>query len=105
MAKATELKVKINKLWKRTKKDLEIAIDNTTKLIKKGEGYIKEFSEKGKEKIEALNITVKREKLYYQLGKTIASTPKSRWTSSKKLDKILKEIKNLTKEIKKKNKK
>ncbi|OQX87899.1 MAG: hypothetical protein B6D55_01960 [Candidatus Omnitrophica bacterium 4484_70.2] len=45
-----DLKEKINSLWRSTKKDLDKIIKDTTQLIKKGEEYIKDISEKGKEK-------------------------------------------------------
>lgn len=98
--KVEELKSKINKLWESTKKDLEKALKDTNNLVKKGEGYIKDVSEKGKEKLEAMRLTLKKEKLYYELGKTVSSLPKSRWVKNKKVGKLVEDIKKIHREIK-----
>ncbi|RKY36141.1 MAG: hypothetical protein DRP72_04415, partial [Candidatus Omnitrophota bacterium] len=61
-----ELKRKIEKLWKPVKKDLDKILKETTSLAKKGESYLKDISEKGKENLELLSLFLKKEKLYYQ---------------------------------------
>lgn len=98
--KREELKSKIGKLWESTRKDLEKVLKDTNNLVKKGEEYIKEVSGKGKEKLEAMRLTLKREKLYHELGKTVSSLPKSRWANSKKIEKLVEDIKKINKEIK-----
>jgi len=95
-----DLKEKIHSLWKSTKKDLDKIIKDTTKLVKKGEEYIKDISEKGKERLESLSLFLQRERLYYQLGKKISSTSSRRWGKDKKIEEILKKIKKINRKIK-----
>ena len=79
-------------LWKSTKKDLDKALNETAHLVKKGEEYIKDISEIGKEKLELLTASLRRERLYYDLGKTVANRKK---ISDKKTQAMLKKIKGL----------
>ena len=97
-----ELKKKIDSLWKSAKKDLEKVLKDTTRLIKKGEDYIKDFSEKGKDKLEKLTLSLQREKLYYELGKIISNLPKKRWTENKRIEEIVSKIRKINRQIKKK---
>ncbi len=100
--KAEKIKKEAERLWKGTKKDLDKVLDKTTKLLKKGEECIKDvskdLSEKGKEKLEKIRLTVKREKLYYKLGKIISTLPKDKWGEDEKIDRLVEEIKNIDKE-------
>ena len=105
MVAKSDLKVRIHKIWIRTKKDLENVLDETARLMKKGERHFKEISEKSKERLELMNLGLKRENLYYRLGKATAKTSQSKWSSAKKLQKINSEIKKLSREIRKYNKK
>ncbi|HDI46148.1 MAG TPA: hypothetical protein ENF60_02315 [Candidatus Omnitrophica bacterium] len=102
--KGLELKDKLSLIWKRTKKDLEAVVSETSKLIKKGEKQVKEISERSRLKLEIMNLKLKREKLYYTLGKSIAGTSPSKWSQNKKIEKIIAEIKKLNREITKKEK-
>ena len=102
--KGSELKDKLSLLWKRTRKDLDAMVSETSKLIKKGEKQVKEISEKSRLKLEIMNLKLKREKLYHALGKTIAGTSPSKWTQNKKIEKLIAEIKKLSREITKKEK-
>jgi len=97
-----ELRKKMDSLWKSVKKDLEKVLKDTTKLIKKGEDYIKDFSEKGKDKLEKLTLSLQREKLYYELGKSISNLPKKRWTENKRIEEIVSKIRRINRQIKKK---
>ncbi|MDD5613735.1 MAG: hypothetical protein PHQ54_01530 [Candidatus Omnitrophica bacterium] len=97
-----KLKGRVLDLWGKTKKDLENVLAESVKLIKKGEGHIKDFSEKGKIKIEIMNLKLKRENLYYKLGKTVASTVKNKWSASSKIEKLRLDIIKATKDIKRK---
>ena len=94
-----DLKQKISSLWARTKKDLDNVLDETGRLIKKGEEHIKVISEKSKMKLELMNLMLKRENLYYRLGKAIAKMSQSKWSSAKNLQKMNAEIKKLNREI------
>lgn len=102
--KVDVLKERILKLWARTKKDLDKALEETTSLIKKGEQHLKEMSEKSKERLELMSLKLKRENLYYKLGKAVASTSKSKWLENKKIEKLVNEIKKINREIRKKQK-
>lgn len=102
--KKGELKDKLSMLWKRTRKDLDTVISEASKLIKKGEKEVKEISEKSRLKLEIMNLKLKREKLYYTLGKSVAGTSPSKWSQSKKIEKVLSDIKKLNREIAKKEK-
>jgi len=97
-----ELKKKIDSLWRSAKKDLEKVLKDTTKLMKKGEEYIKDLSEKGKDKLEKLTLSLQREKLYYELGKAISNLPKKRWTENKRIEEIVSKIRKINRQIKKK---
>lgn len=97
--KKQDWKKSMEKLWKRTKKDLEKVLDDTTSLLKKGEVYFKELSAKSKDKLDLLALKVRREKLYYRLGKALANVPKTRWINNNKIDKLLSEIRSLNRKI------
>ena len=91
----------VDNLWPKTRKELEKAIEETKKVIARGESYIKAVSARSVDKTRKISLSMKREKLYYILGKNIAKTPKSKWNSDKKIGELIKGIKTLDKEIKK----
>ncbi len=98
-----KLKEVVNKIWPKTKKELEKVRDNAKKLIDKGESYIKSFSEKSADKTKKISLSLKKEQLCYKLGKQLVQLPKSKWSSSKKVNDLVKEIKaidKITKRIK-----
>ncbi len=99
-----DLKKEIMKAWPKAKKDLEGISRDTAKLLKKGEEYIRNLSEKTAKKAEAVVYQVKREQLYYQLGKILASSSKAKWQSSKRIDSLVGQIRKLNKEIKQRQK-
>ena len=101
MAKKRDIKEILTKLWQTSQKDFEKITKETSKLLKKGEEALKEVSQKSKEKLELVSLTLKRERLYYRLGKLITTLPKSSWEKSKKINALVKEITNLTRQIKK----
>lgn len=103
--KEKALKDKVVKLWLRTKRDLENVVNDAGKLIRKGEEQIKEISEKSREKLELMSLKLKRENLYYRLGKTLAGLSRSRWQENKKLQKLISEVKKLEREIRKRSQK
>ncbi len=100
--KVEELKKTIDNLWKNTKKDLDKVLKETATLVKKGESYIKDISEKGKKNLEILKLSVEREKLYYQLGKTISSLSKNKWKDNKKVNELVTKIRKISRQIKSK---
>ncbi len=99
--KKDPLKEIAEKVWPKTKKELEKGMKSAKEMLNKGEKYLKDVSDKGREKTKKLSLTLRREKLFYDLGKAAATTVKTKWNSSKKIQSVLTEIKNLTAQIKK----
>ena len=99
--KKDTLKQTMDKIWPKTRKELEKALKNTKKLIVKGEKQVKTLSEKGAEQTKKLSLSLKKEKLCYDLGKVVANMPQNKWVKSKKVNDLVKEFKILNREIKK----
>jgi len=99
--KNKELKQKIDRLWKLSKKDLERMLKDTSSLVKRGEGYIKEISKKGEKNLEVMLLSLQKERLCYELGKCLAGLSKKKWESSKKIANFLNKIKDINRNIKK----
>lgn len=91
----------MNKMWPKTKKELEKGIDNAKKFLETGEKHLKDFSEKSAEQTKKVSLILRREKLYYDLGKTVSKTPRTRWTKTGKIGGFIKTIKQLDQEIRK----
>ncbi|MCP4652415.1 MAG: hypothetical protein GY858_03390 [Candidatus Omnitrophica bacterium] len=87
------------KVWPKTKKELERAMKNAKQMIDKGEKHLKSLSEKGIDNTKKLSLSLKREKVYYDLGKVTAVTSKSKWSSTKKIDDLIQKAKDLTREM------
>ncbi len=96
---------KIDRLWKIVKKDLDRVSEDTVRAVKKGEVYIKDKSEEGKKMLKVMTLTLQREKLYYELGRIVANTPKRKGAYPKKALSLLNEIKGINLNIKKTKKK
>lgn len=94
-----ELKNKINKLWKQSKKELDKILKDTQRLAKKGEVRLIEASQKAENNLEAMVLSLQKEKLYYELGKSLAKISKKNWKSSKKVEKMLNKIKEKKRKI------
>ena len=106
MAKSKQpLQEVLANLWKSSKKDFEKMTKETSVLLKKGEEALKDVSQKSHDTLEAISATLKKEKLFYELGKCSSAMPKSKWSKNKKISSILKEISKLDKIIKKSKKK
>ena len=101
MAKKDIVKETIDNVWPKTKKELEKALKNTRSMLVKGEKYLKTMSDKGIEKTKKLSLTLRKEKLYYDLGKASASISPTKWKGSKKITGLMKEFKDLDVQIKK----
>jgi len=99
--KKDPLKEVVEKVWPKTKKELEKGMKNAKIMLNKGEKYLKDVSDKGIEKTKKISLSLKREKLYYDLGKVTATTAVDKWGSSKKIQAALKAINDLTRQIKK----
>lgn len=91
-----------NNLWPKTKKELEKVLESSKKAIDTGEKYLRELSEKGIDKTKKIALGLKREKIYYELGRVVAATAKSKWQNAEKIDSLVEEVKQLTKEIEEK---
>lgn len=93
------LKQKLDRLWKVGKKDLDRILKDTSHLVQKGEDYIKEVSKKGEENLETMVLALQREKLYYELGRSLSSLSKNKWAKSKKVESSLAKIKKISRKI------
>jgi hypothetical protein len=102
--KKKNLKKRLNKLWKATKKDLNAFLQKASDLIKKGEEHLKDGSKKGHEKVQSITLNLEREKLYHQLGKMVGGYPKPPGYAKKKLA-LLNKIKKVNRKIKQLKKK
>jgi len=95
------VKEAIERIWPKTKKELEKAADNAKKMLVKGEEYLKEVSEKGALKTKEISLNLKKEKIYYDLGKVVATCGITKVSTSKKVKALLKQIKDIDAEVKK----
>jgi len=100
MSKNKGFKEMMDKLWPKTQREIEKAVKHTKKALKEGEKYLKEFSEKGAKETKKLSLSLKKEKLYYDLGKTVAKTAVNKCQGNKRIAGLKKQIKDLEKEIK-----
>ncbi|MGD9014456.1 MAG: hypothetical protein PVI33_00285 [Candidatus Omnitrophota bacterium] len=99
--KKTELRQKIDRLWKLSKKDLEKILKDSSVLFKRGESYLKEVSKKGEKNLEVMLLSLQKERLCYELGKCLVGLSKNKWESSKKIINFLNKIKDINRKIKK----
>ncbi|MCF7907619.1 MAG: hypothetical protein K9L86_01925 [Candidatus Omnitrophica bacterium] len=96
MAKQNDtLKYMKEEVWPKTKKEVERGIKEAKKILNKSEKYLKTVSEKGVKQTKKVSLAIKKEKLYYDLGKTVACVKLENWSSNKKIEAILGEIKAL----------
>jgi len=100
--KVEEMKKTVDKIWKEAKKDVEKMLDETSRLVKKGEVHLKDASEKSREKLEEAGLSLKKERLYYDLGKALVKVPRSRWLQNSKVKKIFEEARAIDRLLKKK---
>jgi len=95
-----KLRKAINKLWPKTKIELEKARKATKVLIDRGEVHIKKASKTSAREIKKLSLTLQKEKLYFTLGKSVVATARSQWAKNKRISSIIKEIKSAERRIK-----
>ncbi len=95
------LNKKMERLWRIARRDLERISQETFRLARKGELYIKEISKRGERNLEVMGLALQREKLYYELGKTLVYTSKNKWISSKRIKDLLIKIRDISRKIKK----
>ena len=90
---SAELKKKVDKLWKEGKKEVDKVLRDTQKLAKKGEIRIKKEYDKAEKKLEVLFLSLQKERLYHELGKSLSRMNKKKWPGSKKIKSLLGKIK------------
>tara|TARA_Y100000031_G_C7988480_1_gene278014 strand:+ start:225 stop:539 length:315 start_codon:yes stop_codon:yes gene_type:complete len=90
----------VDKVWPKTKKELEKGFANLKKTLSRSEKQLKELSDKGVKKTKKISLGLKKEKLYYDLGKLVASGTAIKSSKNTKIVSIVKKIKDLDKQIK-----
>lgn len=91
---------KASDLLKTIQKDLNVVSYNTSNLLKKARSYFVGEAKKSEKELEIMSLVLKREKLYYLLGKEIGSFPKRKGHVNRKLS-ILNKIKIINRKIRK----
>lgn len=91
----------MEKVWPKTKKELEKVAENAKKMLNKGEEYLKEVSDKSIAQAKRMSLSLKKEKLFYDLGKAAANVNVDTLKTNKKFNALLKEIKSIESQIKK----
>ena len=100
MAKKKDtLKYMVEEVWPKTKKELERGIESTKKILNKSEKYLKKVSERGAVQTTKLSLGLKKEKLYYDLGKTVARISPTKWSENKRIKLLLRQIRSLDSKI------
>lgn len=97
---SNDVKKAMDQLWKKVKDDFDGLLKDSSVLIKKGEGFLKDVSQKGQTELEIVSLSLQREKLYYELGKIEGSIPKKRNAAKKKAAALAK-IKKIDERIRK----
>lgn len=100
MGRKEIFKDQIEHFWPVAKKKLEKTVESAKKVLDQGEAYLKELSKKGAKQTRKMSSSLKKEKLYYDLGKIVAHTAVSNWNTDEVIKSLLKEIKQLDKEAK-----
>ena len=94
-----DMQKKMEDLWKKMGKDFDELLRQSSNLVKKGEVFLKDTSKKGQIELEVISLSLQKEKLYYELGKTMGATPKKK-DYLKKKTKIMNQIKVIDKKVK-----
>ena len=81
------------KEWEKTKKQLLEFSKEATKMAKKGEEELVKFSKKSMDHIDATAANLKKEKLYYRIGKEYIATVEKKDKGTQELDKLVAEYK------------
>ena len=105
MAKVKEKSTKealrevIDKVWPKTKVELEKGLEQAKILLAKGEVHAKDLSKKGVKQTKKMSLRLKKEKVFYDLGKEVARTAANKWTTSKKIKALAEKVKALDADI------
>ena len=89
----------IKKAWPRTKIELERMGKTSQKLAREGEVHFKKFSEQSVRELKKLSLNISKERLYFNLGKSVANTERDQWLTNKKITRTLKEIRQVERAI------
>ncbi len=87
------------RLWPKTKKELQRIMVNARQAVDRGEKYLKDISEKGIDNTRKLSLSFQREKLYYELGRQVASTARDKWDGNARTGTLWDDIKRLDRQI------
>ncbi|MCD4779293.1 MAG: hypothetical protein K8S27_01920 [Candidatus Omnitrophica bacterium] len=87
----------LSKEWEMTKKHLRVFSKEAVELAKKGEKELIKFSKIGKLHVDNTAVSIKKEKLYYQIGKEYVKS-KGEPQKNEELKKLVDALKNLDKE-------
>jgi len=86
--------------WPKTKKELERGMQSARKVMEQAEKQFKILSEKSAKSSKKLQLSLKREKAYHELGKLTAKTSRPQWSQSKKINTLVRDVKKLDRQIK-----
>jgi len=92
------------KMWKDTKQQLSKVSQETLELLKKGESEIVKVSGKAKINFENLLLKLKKEQLFYIIGKESYKLLRKSKLGNAKLTSLNKEIKEIERQISANNK-
>ncbi len=87
------------KEWPKTKKKLLEISQEALDLAKKGEERLLQLSQEGKLRLDAATLTLKKEKLFYLIGKEYVQA-KCPSEKTAKIEKLLKELEQVEKQQK-----
>ena len=102
-----KLKETFDRVWPKTKVELEKALRTTQILIHQGEKNVKMVSEQSLLEIKKLAVQLKTEALYLKLGRTVARISPDQWAGHKRVNALLKEVRRMDRvlgDLEKKNK-
>ncbi len=89
------------KSWPETKQGLERGLQNVRRAIEQGEKQVRILSEKGVKNSRKLGLSLKRERLYHNLGKAVSAASPSGWSQNKTIGSLLEQVETVNKDIKK----
>ena len=92
-------KYDFKKEWEKTKKQLKQLSAEALQLAKKGEKELVNISRKSKWHLDSTAVTLKRDRLYFLIGKVYAQV-KNNSARTKELGRLMKEMQALDKEEK-----
>ncbi|MFC1704178.1 hypothetical protein ACFL1E_05290 [Candidatus Omnitrophota bacterium] len=98
MAAKSKFQKDLEKLWPQTKKQLDKMAKEAMVLAKKSEKQLIALSEKGKLQFELTMLQLKKEQLFYNMGKLVSQKSKGKKKTAKVL-KLKKELARLNRKI------